>query len=205
MRNCGICVEPWRQGIGNTRSGTGLIMEPASSEITTCSGCGMLVETWGGACSCIFSLLQVGISGDDQAPHAMPLGEEERVGGYKIERRADGNLDELGHGAMGVTYRATDMALERKVALKIIKPGLAGPSAEARERFLCEARAAAALRHEQIATVFQFGVREKTGQCFYAMELIEGETLEERVQRAGPLDVRTAVYIAQQVTAALAA
>jgi len=135
----------------------------------------------------------------------MPLGEEERFGVYKIERRADGNLDELGHGAMGVTYRATDMALERKVALKIIKPGLAGPSAEARERFLCEARAAAALRHEHIATVFQFGVREKTGQCFYAMELIEGETLEERVQRAGPLDVRTAVYIAQQVTAALAA
>jgi TolB-like protein len=68
-----------------------------------------------------------------------------------------------------------------------------------------EARAAAALRHENIATVYQFGIREETGQYFYAMELIEGETLEERVHRAGPLDARTTISIAQQVTSALAA
>ena len=54
-----------------------------------------------------------------------------------------------------------------------------------------EARAAAALRHENIATIYQFGMRLETGQYFYAMELIEGETLEERVHRAGPLDART--------------
>jgi serine/threonine protein kinase len=185
-------------------------MEPAASKITTCPGCDTLEETSGRGLGNIFCLLRVGISGEDEAPQSATdesnlFGNEERFGVYKIERRADGSLDELGHGAMGVTYRAIDMALQRKVALKIIKPGLAGPSAEARERFLCEARAAAALRHEHIATVFQFGVREKTGQCFYAMELIEGETLEERVRRAGPLDVRTTVYIAQQVTAALAA
>src|SRR5262249_44897116 len=53
--------------------------------------------------------------------------------------------------------------------------------------------------------VFQFGICEETGQFFYAMELIEGETLEERVRRTGPLDVRTAINIAQQVTSALAA
>src|SRR4030095_847957 len=56
-----------------------------------------------------------------------------------------------------------------------------------------------------IATVFQFGIGEETGQCFYAMELIEGETLEEYVHRTGPLSVRTTIDIAQQVTAALAA
>ena len=68
-----------------------------------------------------------------------------------------------------------------------------------------EARAAAALRHENIATVYQFGMRLETGQYFYAMELIEGETLEDRVHRAGPLDARTTIKIAQQVTSALAA
>ena len=78
-------------------------------------------------------------------------------------------------------------------------------SAEARERFMREARAAAALRHPNVATVYQFGVREETGQFFYAMELVEGETLEERVRRLGPLDVLTTIDIALQVSAALEA
>ena len=106
---------------------------------------------------------------------------------------------------MGVTYRATDTSLQRKVALKIIKTDIAERSADARERFMREARAAAALRHENIATIHQFGMRLETGQYFYAMELIEGETLEERVRRAGPLNARTTIKIAQQVTSALAA
>ena len=126
-------------------------------------------------------------------------------GVYEIDRHEDGSLYELGRGAMGVTYRATDTTLQRKVALKIIKVDVARRSAEARERFMREARAAAALRHENIATVHQFGIREETGQYYYAMELIEGETLEERVHRAGPLDARTTIDIAQQVTSALAA
>jgi serine/threonine protein kinase len=94
--------------------------------------------------------------------------------------------------------------LQRKVVLKIIKAGIARRSASARERFMREARMAAALRHENIATVYQFGIREDTGQYFYAMELIEDETLEERVRRAGPLSVRATIDIAQQITAALA-
>src|SRR5262249_55870222 len=81
----------------------------------------------------------------------------------------------------------------------------ASRSAEARERFMREARAAAALRHPNVATVYQFGVREQTGQFFYAMELVEGETLEERVRRLGPLDVLTTIDVALQVTAALEA
>src|SRR5262249_27741898 len=80
---------------------------------------------------------------------------------------------------------------------------LASHSAQARERFTREARAAGALRHPNVATVYQFGIREETGQFFYAMELVEGETLEERVHRLGPLDVLTTVEVALQVTAAL--
>ena len=133
------------------------------------------------------------------------LEDGKRFGVYEIDCREDGSLYELGRGAMGVTYRATDTSLQRKVALKIIKTDIAERSADARERFMREARAAAALRHENIATVYQFGMRLETGQYFYAMELIEGETLEERVRRAGPLDARTTIKIAQQVTSALAA
>ena len=132
------------------------------------------------------------------------LGGSTRFGVYEIDCHADGSLCELGRGAMGVTYRATDTSLQRKVALKIIKTDIAERSADARERFMREARAAAALRNENIATIYQFGMRLETGQYFYAMELIEGETLDERVRRTGPLSVRSVIDIAQQVTAALA-
>src|SRR5262249_4568188 len=96
-------------------------------------------------------------------------------------------------------------ALDRPVALKIINTDGRSRNSEARERFMREARAAAALRHPNVATVYQFGVREKTGQFFYAMELVEGETLEERVRRLAPLDVLTTIDIALQLTAALEA
>jgi Serine/threonine protein kinase len=184
-------------------------MQPAASEISTCPGCGRtLEETSGGELGCMVCLVRLGISDEDWAtagPRDLIAPGDQRFGVYEIERRPDGSLYKLGHGAMGVTYRAIDTALQRKVALKIINIGIAGRSAGARERFVREARAAAALRHENIATVFQFGIREETGQCFYAMELIEGETLEERVRRAGPLDFRTTIEIAQQVASALAA
>jgi serine/threonine protein kinase len=184
-------------------------MQPAAREISTCPDCGQtLEETSGGRLGCIACLLRTGISGEDDLPrHSNPDAFEGdgHFGVYRIDRRDHESLYKLGHGGMGTTYRATDMSLQRKVALKIITLGLAGRSREVRERFWREARAAAAVRHENIATVFQFGIREETGQCFYAMELIEGETLEERVRRAGPLDARTTIFIAQQVTAALAA
>ncbi len=140
--------------------------------------------------SCLF---RAGIGSEkegaqDSTPNA--LGGSTRFGVYEIDCHADGSLYELGRGAMGVTYRATDTSLQRKVALKIIKIDIAERSADARERFMREARAAAALRHENIATIHQFGMRLETGQYFYAMELIEGETLEERVRRAGPLNAQ---------------
>ena len=153
-------------------------------------------------------LLRAGIGSEEETVHGSTPDALEgglRFGVYEIDCHADGSLCELGRGAMGVTYRATDTSLQRKVALKIIKTDIAERSADARERFMREARAAAALRHENIATVHHFGMRLETGQYFYAMELIEGETLEERVRRAGPLDARTTIKIAQQVTSALAA
>ena len=153
-------------------------------------------------------LLKAGIGSEeervqDSTPDALEGGM--RFGVYEIDCHDDGSLYELGRGAMGVTYRATDTSLQRKVALKIIKTDIAQRSADARERFMREARAAATLRHENIATVYEFGMRQETAQYFYAMELIEGETLAERVHRAGPLDARTTIKIAQQVTSALAA
>jgi serine/threonine protein kinase/Tfp pilus assembly protein PilF len=156
----------------------------------------------------MFCLLHAGIGSEEETVHDLTPDAPEggvRFGAYEIDCHADGSLCELGRGAMGVTYRATDTSLQRKVALKIIKSDIAERSAEARERFVREARAAAAFRHEHIATVYQFGMRLETGQYFYAMELIEGETLDDRVRRSGPLDARTTIGIAEQVTSALAA
>jgi len=156
----------------------------------------------------MFCLLHAGIGSEEQTVQdSIPdaLGGSTRFGVYEIDCHADGSFCELGRGAMGVTYRATDTSLRRKVALKIIKTDIAERNADARERFVREARAAAGLRHEHIATVYQFGMRLETGQYFYAMELIEGETLDERVHRAGPLNARNTIGIAQQVTSALTA
>src|SRR6266567_1418818 len=184
-------------------------MQPAPPEISTCPNCGgVLEETPGGGLGCTVCLLRAGIGSEEEVAQDSTSNVFEdgvRFGVYEIDRREDGSLYELGRGAMGVTYRATDTSLQRKVALKIIKTDIAERSADARERFMREARAAAAIRHENIATVHQFGMRLETGQYFYAMELIEGETLDDRVRRVGPLDARTAIKIAQQVTSALAA
>src|SRR5215471_2502768 len=184
-------------------------MQPALPQDSTCPNCGGLLEkTPSGGLGCMSCLLRAGIGSEeetvhDPSPNALEGGL--RFGAYEIDCREDGSLCELGRGAMGVTYRATDTSLQRKVALKIIKTEIAARSADARERFVREARAAAALRHKNFATVYQFGMRLETGQYFYAMELIEGETLDERVHRVGPLDASTTIEIAQQVTSALAA
>ena len=182
-------------------------MQPTPPQISTCPTCGGALEkTHGGGLGCPVCLLRAGIGLEDSASETPEdSATSRRFGVYEIERREDGSLYELGHGGMGATYRAIDTTLQRKVALKIIRIGVATRSTEARERFLREARAAATLRHEHIATVFQFGISEETGQFFYAMELIEGETLEERVRRTGPLSVPTTIDTALQVTSALGA
>src|SRR6185503_7318639 len=184
-------------------------MQPAPPGASTCPTCGGVLEkNPSGGLGCMACLLRAGIGSEEETVHESTpdaLESGPRFGVYEIDCHPDGSLYELGRGAMGVTYRATDTSLQRKVALKIIKTDISERSADARERFVREARAAAAFRHEHIATVYQFGMRLETGQYFYAMELIEGETLDDRVQRTGPLDSRTTIGIAEQVTSALAA
>jgi serine/threonine protein kinase/Tfp pilus assembly protein PilF len=181
-------------------------MPAISKNARVCETCGSPIETTSaGDLGCIACLIATGLDADAEQSDTTFASVPGQLGAYTIEHHADGSPWELGHGAMGVTYRAIDKALNRPVALKIINTDRGSHSAETRERFMREARAAAALRHPNVAAVYQFGVREETGQFFYAMELVEGETLEERVRRLGPLDVLTTLDIALQVSAALEA
>ncbi len=123
-------------------------------------------------------------------------------GHYEIALNDDGDLWELGRGTMGVTFKALDTVLHYGVALKVINARAASHE-DARARFLREARAAAQLHHPHVAGVFHFG--ETAEQCFYAMELVEGETLDARVRREGKLPLASALEVAIQVARALVA
>jgi serine/threonine-protein kinase len=123
---------------------------------------------------------------------------------FEILRREDGSSWHLGHGAMGVTYKALDTRLHQHVALKVISGGLTSyPTARA--RFLREARTAARLHHPNVARVFHLGETAGGTEAFYAMEFVEGETLEARVRRGGPLSVWLVLEIGIQVARALVA
>jgi hypothetical protein len=89
--------------------------------------------------------------------------DESRFDHYELVRHPDGVFDERGRGAMGVTYRARDAVLGHTVALKVIDARIADRP-DARERFLREARAAARLRHPNVASVFYYGARKSDGQ-----------------------------------------
>jgi len=115
-------------------------MQPAPPGASTCPTCGsVLEETPGGGLGCMACLLRAGIGTEEETLRDPTLDAHEggvRFGVYEIDCHPDGSLYELGRGAMGVTYRATDMSLQRKVALKIIKTDIAERSADARERFM---------------------------------------------------------------------
>jgi serine/threonine protein kinase len=120
-----------------------------------------------------------------------------RLGGYRV-------LKVLGQGGMGVVFLAEDPRLQRQVALKAMLPGVAA-TPSARQRFLREARAAAALKHDHIITIYQ--VDEDRGVPFAAMELLEGESLEDRLHRAEgkALPVAEVVRIAREMAEGLSA
>jgi eukaryotic-like serine/threonine-protein kinase len=103
---------------------------------------------------------------------------------------------------MGITYKASDMTLRRPVALKVISSRLLN-NESLKNRFLREARAAASLRHPYVASIYYLGSTEAS--YFYAMELIEGQTLEAFIAQHGPLDIKLALEITIQITSALAA
>ncbi len=178
-------------------------METPPNTGGVCSTCGTRLNAGG---SCLACLLRAGMG--ESAESQVNAGPA--YGDFEVARREDGSLWELGRGAMGVTFKAMDRILHRAVALKVVQLGSVDiqdrhQNAALRERFLREARAAAALRHANVAGIYQFGASEHADRCFYAMELVEGETLEARVQRDGPLDAPTALEVGRQVCAALVA
>lgn len=121
---------------------------------------------------------------------------------YELILGREGKPIELGRGAMGVTYKAIDKHLHRFAALKVISPRCIR-NRWIRERFIREARAAASLRHEHIASVYHLGFTGSS--CFYAMEYVKGKTLERVLRSRGALPEKLALEITCQVAAALAA
>src|SRR4051812_18960449 len=115
------------------------------------------------------------------------------LAGYRIEGL-------VGRGGMGVVYRATQLALERPVALKLITPDLAEDESF-RERFKRESRTAAQIEHPHVIPVHEAG--EADGQLFIAMRLIDGVDLREVIRRNGRVDPSRAVALLSQIASAL--
>jgi len=115
------------------------------------------------------------------------------AGRYSIER-------ELGRGGMGIVLLARDVALDRPVAIKLLPPHLATRPDE-RDRFLQEARTAAGLAHPNIVPIHLVEARGEL--VFFVMGFVDGETLRDRVERAGPLPPRLAMKLLQEVAWAL--
>src|SRR5438874_10926835 len=115
------------------------------------------------------------------------------AGRYSIER-------ELGRGGMGIVLLARDVALDRPVAIKLLPAHLAARPEE-RDRFIEEARTAAGLAHPNIVPIHV--VEARGGSVFFVMGFVDGETLRDRVERAGPLPPRLAMKLLQEVAWAL--
>src|SRR5215831_18317723 len=168
----------------------------------TCPSCGN--EFSGAMEFCPVCMLRKGLAGGvesgessiEEAAKPTPERAVKRFEHYELVTGKDGKPVELGRGAMGVTYKAFDVDLHCPVTLKVISEQYLG-DASTRLRFLREARAAARLRHSNVASVLHLG---RTGSgYFYAMEFVEGETLENLIRRSGRLEVKLALEITSQV------
>ncbi|MBN2090030.1 serine/threonine protein kinase [candidate division KSB1 bacterium] len=109
-------------------------------------------------------------------------------------------IDQIGQGGMGVVYKAFDTKLERIVALKLLRPETMGDP-EAKKRFIREARAASALNHPNITTIYEIG--DWHGRDFICMEYLEGQTIKAKV-KSKPLPLEDVLNIAIQMAEALA-
>ena len=130
-----------------------------------------------------------GASAGPGAPHEAA----QQIGRYAVVR-------ELARGGMGVVYVARDTQLGREVALKIMRAG-ATATEEERERFQIEARAAARLKHPNIVGIHDVG--EHQGQPYFAMAFVNGESLQRRIERDGPLPLREAARLTERLAEAL--
>jgi Protein kinase domain len=162
----------------------------------TCPSCGN--EFSGAMEFCPICMLRKGLAGGVESGESSsgdrlkPLPDQpaQRFEHYELATQEDGKPVELGRGAMGVTYKAFDINLRCPVTLKVIS-----------EKYLGDE--SARVRHPNVATVFHLG---RTGEnCFYAMEFVEGETLENLIKRSGRLEAKSALEIATQVATGLAA
>ena len=133
----------------------------------------------------------------DEEASADPWGSTDAAGALVSRYRI---LGPVGIGGMGVVYQAEDTLLGRPVALKFLPPMLA-PNPRAKRRFLNEARAASALDHPNICTIYEVGETAE-GQLYIAMACYDGETLKRRLER-GPLETVEALGIALQVARGL--
>src|SRR5713101_5301211 len=183
---------------------TGMELEPT---VGTCAICGRPLTQVGPKGECLRCLADLGFLSGSREPEKSESGRRLTPGPLKydhfaVEVGVDGFPIELGSGAIAITYRARDTVLNSVVALKVIDRKVAQMPG-VRSRFLREARAAAQIRHPNVARVSHYG--EQDGECFYVMELVEGETLEAKVRREGPLPLALALEIIEQVARALAA
>src|SRR2546421_1436539 len=211
MENCATCTKYCWPDVSLSDMediSVGLGTGKAQNETAAaCAACGRALTQCGPNGECLRCLISLTFLADGEhleRPAARgrltpgPL----RYAHFEVETGADGFAVELGAGAMAITYRARDTVLNSVVALKVIDRKVA-QNPGARSRFLREARAAANIRHPNIARVTYYG--EQDGECFYAMELIEGETLEARVRRDGPMPFAVALDVIEQAARALAA
>jgi serine/threonine-protein kinase len=194
-------------GAGVIKRGIDLLRRPELNKsiafTETCPTCGGPL-TQG---ECLRCLVSLGFLSDSQQPDKVENGRRLTPGPLKydhfeVEVGADGFPTELGAGAMAITYRARDTVLNSVVALKVIDRRVA-QNPGARSRFLREARTAAQIHHPNVARVSHYG--EQDGECFYVMELVEGETLETRIRRDGPMALALALEVIEQAARALAA
>jgi serine/threonine protein kinase len=181
---------------------------PVAQHRSVCEVCGMALVTDHAGQYCPVCMLRRALGDASDAKGDIPATTAEFDSAqsgfehYQLVLNEDGTPMELGRGAMGVTFKATDTNLMRSVALKVVNAQYLG-SESAAQRFVGEARAAAGLHHPNVASVFHLG---KTGNdYFYAMEFVEGETLDRVLKFRGPLDVDLALDIVDQVAAALSA
>ena len=120
---------------------------------------------------------------------------EGTIAGYRL-------ITKLGQGGMGAVYAAEDLALRRKVALKVMKPEVAGRDSS-KQRFFREARAAARIEHDNIVPIYQVG--EDNGVPYLAMQLLKGESLGQRLKKSSRLRADEVISLGRDIAAGLAA